>query len=135
LIIHLKRFEYKHSLRRDKLDHLVDFPLYGLDMNQHCGKISSTTNTSATTSSVDSTVPALYDCFAVVNHYGRMGFGHYTAYARAWNEQGFVSSSSTSISEDQWNLFDDSQVCPVHDERSVVSPAAYVLLYRRRIFH
>jgi hypothetical protein len=138
LIIHLKRFEYKHSLRRDKLDQLVDFPLYGLDMNQHCGKYNSDHKTA---SCVDSYVPALYDCFAVVNHYGRMGFGHYTAYARSWNEDGFISSTTTSnpnnstSSSDGWNLFDDSQVRTVHDERSVVSSAAYVLLYRRRIFH
>ena len=26
----------------------------------------------------------LYDLFAVCNHFGRMGFGHYTAYARDW---------------------------------------------------
>ena len=133
LIIHLKRFEYKHSLRRDKLDHLVDFPLYGLDMNQHCGKFhhdhKATTTTAAAAACVDSYVPAIYDCFAVVNHYGRMGFGHYTAYARSWNEQGFVSSM------DDWHLYDDSQVRTVHDERAVVSSAAYVLLYRRRIFH
>ena len=25
-----------------------------------------------------------YDLFAVCNHIGRMGFGHYTTYAREW---------------------------------------------------
>jgi len=24
----------------------------------------------------------LYDCFAVSNHFGSMGFGHYTAYVK-----------------------------------------------------
>jgi ubiquitin carboxyl-terminal hydrolase 4/11/15 len=144
LIIHLKRFEYKHSLRRDKLDHLVDFPLYGLDMNQHCGGKYHLENETIANGVVDTSIPAVYDCFAVVNHYGRMGFGHYTAYARAWNEEGFISTTNTAAAaattttntpENHWNLFDDSHVRSVPDERSVVSSAAYVLLYRRRIFH
>jgi Ubiquitin carboxyl-terminal hydrolase len=28
----------------------------------------------------------LYDLFAVTNHYGRLGFGHYTSFARDWTE-------------------------------------------------
>mmetsp|Transcript_38519 Transcript_38519/g.71169 ORF Transcript_38519/g.71169 Transcript_38519/m.71169 type:complete len:114 (-) Transcript_38519:5-346(-) len=31
--------------------------------------------------------PAVYDLFAVANYYGRMGFRHYTAYERRWNER------------------------------------------------
>lgn len=120
LIVHLKRFEFKHGLRRDKLDTLVDFPLNGLDLNVHCATPGNATF-------VNDRVPAIYDCFAVVNHFGRMGFGHYTAYARSWDE--------TGISDD-WALFDDSSVRNVGDGRgSVVSPAAYVLLYRRRTFN
>ena len=120
LIVHLKRFEFKHALRRDKLDTLVDFPLDRLDMTKHCASHGSS-------SFVDDKVPAIYDCFAVVNHFGRMGFGHYTAYARSWDE--------TCIS-DNWALFDDSSVREVGDGRgTVVSPAAYVLLYRRRTFN
>jgi hypothetical protein len=123
LVVHLKRFEYKHAMRRDKLDTLVDFPLEGLDMSVHCAL-------SSTSSFVDETVPADYDLFAVTNHFGRMGFGHYTAFARRWDESGI---------SDNWDLFDDSNVRSVGDgmsqTASVVSPAAYVLFYRRRIFH
>jgi ubiquitin carboxyl-terminal hydrolase 4/11 len=119
LIVHLKRFEFKHSLRRDKLDTLVEFPLSGLDMNAHLATVGDKR------SCVDDRVPSIYDCFAVVNHFGRMGFGHYTAYARPWNEAG--------ISND-WALFDDSSVRSVVGDGSIVSSAAYVLLYRRRIF-
>jgi hypothetical protein len=123
LVVHLKRFEFKHALRRDKLDTLVDFPLEGLDMSVHCAP-------SSTSSFVDETVPAIYDLFAVTNHFGRMGFGHYTAYARMWDESGI---------SDDWALFDDSSVRSVGDgmgqTASVVSPAAYVLFYRRRTFH
>jgi ubiquitin carboxyl-terminal hydrolase 4/11/15 len=123
LIVHLKRFEFKHAMRRDKLDTLVDFPLEGLDMSVHCALSSAS-------AFVDETVSADYDLFAVTNHFGRMGFGHYTAYARRWDESGI---------SDNWDLFDDSNVRSVGDgmgqTASVVSPAAYVLFYRRRIFH
>ena len=118
LVIHLKRFEFKGSLRRDKLDTFVDYPLEGLDMSKHCTKTEPT---------VDDTVPAVYDLFGVTNHFGRLGFGHYTAFCRRWNEHGLESA---------WSLFDDSTVRPVGDgTNSVVTPAGYVLFYRRRNFH
>jgi ubiquitin C-terminal hydrolase len=123
LVIHLKRFEFKMSFRRDKLDMLVDFPLEGLDMDKHCASAAELS------SLVDDRVPAVYDLFGVTNHFGRMGFGHYTAFARGWNE--------TELS-DEWTNFDDSRVqsAGIGDEarRLVVSPSAYVLFYRRRVF-
>jgi ubiquitin carboxyl-terminal hydrolase 4/11/15 len=120
LVVHLKRFEFKHALRRDKLDTLVDFPLEGLDLSSHSA------SRQVSEYFVHDAVPAIYDCFAVVNHFGRMGFGHYTAFARSWNE--FDISS-------EWHLFDDSRVQRAGNGRGAVSPAAYVLFYRRRIFH
>ena len=126
LVVHLKRFEFKHSLRRDKLDTFVDFPLEGLDMSLHCTGLNATGRQSKGSESiVDSTVDAKYDLFAVINHYGRMGFGHYTAFCRQWDEGGMSS---------QWNLFDDSNVRTI-DRAEVSSQAAYVLFYRRRRFH
>ena len=127
LVVHLKRFEFKHALRRDKLDTFVDFPLQGLDMNRHCANWKAPSEGDA--SFVDTGVPADYDLFAVVNHYGRMGFGHYTAYARRWDEGGLSK---------EWALFDDSSVRPVgsgEGPEGVVTPAAYVLFYRRRSFN
>jgi ubiquitin carboxyl-terminal hydrolase 4/11 len=118
LIVHLKRFEFKNALRRDKLDTLVDFPVDGMDMSRHCASWNRG-------DFIDDGIPAVYDLFAVTNHYGRMGFGHYTAFARPWDE--------ATLSED-WSLFDDSSVSSVGDKESVVSSAAYVLFYRRRIF-
>lgn len=120
LVVHLKRFEYKNALRRDKLGTFVDFPLAGLDMNPHCANFQG-----SNASFVDNSVPADYDLFAVVNHYGRLGFGHYTAFAMQWDE--------TGISK-KWNTFDDSTVRPVSPSQ-IVSPAAYILFYRRRTFH
>ena len=66
LVCHLKRFS---SNRRDKLDMLVDFPVQGLDLtrrvlNKEAGK------------------EEVYDLIAVDDHYGGLGGGHYTAYAK-----------------------------------------------------
>lgn len=52
------------------------------------------------------------------NHFGTVGFGHYTAYGK-------------SVTDDKWYNFDDScvSVC-----RQVVSANAYSLFYRLRGF-
>ena len=115
LVVHLKRFEFRNVLRRDKLETFVDFPVEGLDMSKHCGSTQQP-------GFVNEQIPSMYDLFGVVNHYGRMGFGHYTAFCREWNELGEMSS---------WGLFDDATVSNVIGNK-VVSPAAYVLFYRRR---
>ncbi len=61
----------------------------------------------------------VYDLYAISNHFGGMGGGHYTACCQL-NEDG------------QWYYFDDSSTYPVRAE-DVVTEAAYVLFYRRRI--
>lgn len=67
LVIHLKRFSAARQFR-DKLDVVVDFPIEGLDLNDKVGL----------TEGKDLT----YDLIAVDNHYGGLGGGHYTAYAK-----------------------------------------------------
>jgi len=62
----------------------------------------------------------LYDLFAVSNHYGSLGFGHYTAYTKSWKYG-------------KWHNCDDSSVS-AEDPESVCSPASYVLFYRRQDF-
>lgn len=104
LIIHLKRFSYSRFWR-DKLDTLVDFPVTGLDMSTYV--ISDREGQEF-----------VYDLIAVANHYGGLGGGHYTAYAKNRETR-------------QWHYFDDSNVTPASDE-NVVSKAAYVLFYQRR---
>ena len=128
LIIHLKRFDSKHvpyGLRREKLDTFVDLPIHGLDMSRHCAAYYEPFDNNRDEIPVYDKIPAEYDLFGVINHFGRLGFGHYTAFARRWNITGI---------EPEWALFDDSSVSRVADESSVVTPAAYVLFYRRRIF-
>ena len=65
-----------------KIDMDVDFPLDGLDMSKYV---------------VGQSEPLIYDCYAVSNHFGNMGFGHYTA---------FCKNPVTS----KWYEFDDNQV-------------------------
>ncbi|KAE8147670.1 hypothetical protein BDV25DRAFT_159842 [Aspergillus avenaceus] len=105
LVMHLKRFSASRGFR-DKLDVLVDFPVEGLDMT---GRVEAPEDGKGLT----------YDLFAVDNHYGGLGGGHYTAYAK-----NFMSG--------QWNEYNDSSVSRPIDPQSVVTPAAYLLFYRRR---
>lgn len=63
----------------------------------------------------------LYDCYGVSNHYGSMGFGHYTAYCK---------NPLTNM----WYDFDDSRVSKV-EGKDVCTNAAYNLFYRRRDWH
>jgi ubiquitin carboxyl-terminal hydrolase 4/11/15 len=77
LVIHLKRFSASRGFR-DKIDELVDFPIEGLDLNGRIASAAPEEN-------------QIYDLFAVDNHYGGLGGGHYTAYAKnfltdEWNE-------------------------------------------------
>ena len=63
-------------------------------------------------------IPQIYDLFAVSEHFGGMGGGHYTACA-----QNFIDK--------RWYNFNDSHVSPTSASQAV-SDAAYVLFYRRR---
>jgi hypothetical protein len=80
LVVHLKRFSYRNKYFREKLQTLVTYPLKGLDLTNHI---------------IGPRTPApIYDLYAVSNHYGSLGGGHYTAYA-------------LNKSTDKWYKFDD----------------------------
>jgi ubiquitin carboxyl-terminal hydrolase 4/11 len=68
LVVHLKRFS-SSQWRRDKLDVLVDFPIEDLDL------------TSRVVHKEDGR-QEVYDLIAVDDHYGGLGGGHYTAWAK-----------------------------------------------------
>ncbi|EFQ99536.1 protein kinase subdomain-containing protein [Nannizzia gypsea CBS 118893] len=104
LVMHLKRFS-ANRIFRDKIDAVVEFPLE-LDMS---GRVQM----------VEEGESMMYDLIAVDNHYGGLGGGHYTAYAR-----NFVDGL--------WYEFNDSHVTMKRDPSSVVTSAAYLLFYRRR---
>ncbi|KAK0674297.1 putative ubiquitin carboxyl-terminal hydrolase 12 [Cercophora samala] len=105
LVVHLKRFS-SSAYRREKLDILVDFPVEGLDL---------------TTRVIDKEdgKQEIYDLIAVDDHWGGLGGGHYTAYAKSFNDGA-------------WYEYNDTSVTKCSDPKKVVSSAAYLLFYRRR---
>uniref|UniRef100_A0A670YVU1 Ubiquitin carboxyl-terminal hydrolase n=1 Tax=Pseudonaja textilis TaxID=8673 RepID=A0A670YVU1_PSETE len=106
LVVHLKRFSYNRYWR-DKLDTVVDFPIRDLNMSEFvCDPAAS---------------PYVYDLIAVSNHYGGLGVGHYTAYAK-------------NKINGKWYYFDDSNVSPASEEQIVQQAAGstinhYTILY------
>lgn len=105
LIVHLKRFSYSR-IWREKITSFVDFPIDGLDMSQFCQNPAEASR-------------PLYDLFAVSNHMGNMGGGHYNAYCK-------------NLVDQKWYLHDDSSIRPVTNPDQIKSPSAYVLFYKRR---
>lgn len=109
MIISLKRFKSqksKYLMGGQKIDTLVDFPLEGLNMAPFV------------LSQQQKSQPLIYDLFAVSNHYGGVGGGHYTAFGK------------NSLSG-QWYSFNDSS-CQPASQSKIVSESAYNLFYRQR---
>jgi Ubiquitin carboxyl-terminal hydrolase len=72
--VHLKRFSASRGMR-DKLDDKIDFPIKDLDLTDRVGDKTWITEERGGEKLV-------YDLFAVDNHYGGLGGGHYTAWAQ-----------------------------------------------------
>eukprot|EP00047_Mylnosiga_fluctuans_P003175 m.227822 g.227822 ORF g.227822 m.227822 type:complete len:521 (-) comp11649_c0_seq1:844-2406(-) len=103
LVLHLKRFSYT-TRTRSKINTEVFFPLEELDMTPYLHRRGPS--------------PAVYDLFAVSNHMGGLGGGHYTAYGRFPGQR-------------QWHLFNDSNVTEAPPS-AVRGMHAYVLFYVQR---
>lgn len=120
---------------RGKIDTFVDFPVDDLDLAAYCGDLPPGSQSpqdgecreghrqgEALLQAFCPPPPRTqYDLFAVCNHYGQLGSGHYTANARDWLSDGRLSSS--------WEEYDDDSVTACAD---VKSNAAYMLFYRRK---
>ena len=91
-----------------KIDDHVEFPLSGLDLSKHLCPGNPAMKGVSTT----------YDLYAVSNHFGGLGGGHYTAFGK---------NNITG----EWYNFNDSSARRT-DKSNVCSSAAYVLFYRRR---
>ena len=100
LIICFKRF-VRESFRWRKNEVFVDFPINSLDMGEYM--IGPDKEHSK------------YNLFAVSQHYGSTGFGHYTAVCKNF---------------EKWYSYNDSSIHPC-SENDARSSAAYVLFYRR----
>lgn len=105
LVFHLKRFSYSRWLK-NKLDTFVNFPIRNLDLSKYV-KSKEAHEGSHT-----------YELYAISNHYGGLGGGHYSAYCKLIDD------------DNRWYHFDDSHVSPVNEDE-IKTSAAYVLFYRR----
>ncbi|KAJ6228436.1 ubiquitin carboxyl-terminal hydrolase 11 [Anaeramoeba flamelloides] len=103
LIFHLKRFTGS-GFNRKKIDKFVEFPSV-LDMKKYV-------------IGPHDPMGYTYKLYAISNHFGGLGGGHYTAYAQ------------NSINE-EWYNFNDSSVSQVTHENNVKTRSAYVLFYRK----
>ncbi|PIA43886.1 hypothetical protein AQUCO_01800136v1 [Aquilegia coerulea] len=104
IVVHLKRFSYSRYLK-NKLDAYVNFPTHNLDLRNYV-KSNNVAPQSHT-----------YELYAISNHYGGLGGGHYSAYAK-------------HSEENKWYHFDDSHVSSINEDE-IKTPAAYVLFYQR----
>eukprot|EP01139_Manchomonas_bermudensis_P002319 Amastigsp_a4354_12.p2 type:complete len:212 gc:universal Amastigsp_a4354_12:647-12(-) len=105
LIVHLKRFQFYRG-RWVKSRKLVDFPLEGFTPSDYLVDPRTREN------------PPVYDLYAVTNHLGSLGGGHYLAYVRH--------------RDGKFYTFNDSSCDAIEDLAQIKSPAAYVLFYRLR---
>ena len=117
LIIHLKRFSFKNA-KLLKINHLVKFPLVGLDMS--FWMLNSKKKLGVTMKTTRENY--LYDLYSVVNHTGGISGGHYTSFCK--------------LDDGKWLYFDDDRVFQVTGdiEEEVVTKKAYILFYKRQRF-
>ena len=140
LVVHLKRFSNSRALR-DKIEAFVDFPIEGLDLTEMVEERKIAKHLQEEGVDIaqlrlgDIDEPLLYDLYAVDEHRGGLGGGHYRAYA--YNDL-----------TGQWYQFDDSFVSLSRPDAAVVSSFpnrdtiwlmlgfqntdAYLLFYKRR---
>lgn len=122
LIFHLKRFKSSsNTYFKKKNSVFVDFPIEEFDLapyvlNQNLPNDYPKELADATFGQNKSYV---YDLFAVSNHYGMLGGGHYTAFAK-------------NYTDGSWYEFDDSIVTKITNQQKIVTEAAYILFYQRR---
>lgn len=113
LAVHLKRFSNSRALR-DKIDTFVDFPIQGLDLTDLVGERKVGQRLAENRIDIEELgignveEPLIYDLYAVDEHLGGLGGGHYRAYAL------------NHVTE-QWYHFDDSYVTRSEAYQAVVS--------------
>lgn len=129
LILHLKRFKQKGLIRKEKNESKVNFPGV-LDMKQYVINPLPMSDYAKDPKIKDHIIPPkyegdlgitsssepIYDLYAISNHYGGLGGGHYTAYAKNGGK---------------WYEFNDSSVRST-SESSIGGSGAYILFYKRR---
>ena len=109
LIVHLKRFKFDDfgNSVGQKNTAAIDYPIQDWNLQRFVNSQSSDR--------------PVYDLYAVSNHFGGMGCGHYTAYAMSRFE------------DEEWYEFNDNQTRKIpQDALRHNQSAAYLLFYNRR---
>jgi ubiquitin carboxyl-terminal hydrolase 2 len=96
---------FSNSIRKNQT--LVDFPIDKLDL---CNYVHGY-----------DTHSYLYELYGICNHSGSTIGGHYTAYVRNANGK--------------WYHFNDTHISEVSNINSMITPKAYCLFYRKKIFN
>jgi ubiquitin C-terminal hydrolase len=89
---------------QQKMNPLIDFPLENLDLSKYVRGYNPRSY--------------VYDLFGICNHSGGPMGGHYTA---------FVKNS-----QNKWHHYNDRNVESVAEPRTIVTPMAYCLFYRKK---
>jgi ubiquitin carboxyl-terminal hydrolase 4/11/15 len=78
---------YAQIAGQEKVNELVKFPIEGLDMRQYVLELKDTLE------------PAVYDLYGVVDHYGNLNGGHYTASVKNFVNNRWYKMNDSSCSE------------------------------------
>lgn len=97
LIINFKRFDNYGR----KINKLIDFPIYNLDLNKYCIGYHK--------------YKSKFELYGICNHVGNLNFGHYYAYCKNGNN---------------WYNFNDDSISMI-DEDKIVNNNAYCLFYKK----
>ena len=99
-------------MHREKISDHVEYPIQGLDLSKHLR------------GPVDPDDPPIYDLYAVCNHMGNLGGGHYTAYSLriggATDRKAVGASIQDVKASGRW----DSDVADIYARSSVPREAA-----------
>jgi len=142
LVVHLKRFSNSRLLR-DKIDSFIDFPIEGLDLTERVGErqvakqwVEEGNAPEALGIEDEGSDPLVYDLFAVDEHMGGLGGGHYRAYAKSFEDNQWYHFDDTHTSlSDAWHAVVRNSIQRCTESFSLPSSQnanAYLLFYRRR---
>tara|TARA_Y100000816_G_scaffold280099_1_gene253107 strand:- start:440 stop:1453 length:1014 start_codon:yes stop_codon:yes gene_type:complete len=92
---------------KKKENKLIDFPINNLDLSKYVIGYNKNNN--------------IYDLYGVCNHSGRLQGGHYTSYVKTTN--------------DNWYHFNDTIVSKLNNHKTIISPKAYCLFYKKKILN
>lgn len=94
-------------MTNNKIDDYIDFPIDNLMLYDQINNIN-----------------LKYNLITVINHSGKLGYGHYISYVRQMNNNNVLN-----FNNDNWLCFDDNTVYSMNNSK-VSSSTGYVLFYQ-----